>query len=611
MIANQSKQGCAMPLYVRLLLSFLIAILVPSLFVGIFSYQQVSKAIEDEVSSSVKQTIHQVNLNLDTHLRQAVELSTVVYINLAVQRILSRQSPASYADLQDDVRELREDLVNVTRYQELYTVRLYYRDIGQFPSGFEVEELQNISLLKDSSINPDALANNNGMKWTTDQVPQARAGSESRVTLAREVRNMSDESFLGVMTISLPERKLWDIIKDVKIGDSGFVFIINESGKVVSHHNKELLGENLSSKEYVSKIMGNDAGDFLADLDGEQYLFVFQTIEGTPWKLVGFNNTKELWSKVDAIRVATILIALVCFGLAILYSIYTSGWLAKRVGNLIKAMRKIENGELGTQLKNRRRSADEITQLYSHFNRMSSELKQHVETIELTNAKIRKAELKALQQQINPHFLYNTLDSINWMAATRYRATDISIMVTSLANLFRLSLNMSNEMTSVQREIEHVRCYVTIQKVRFDNEFDLQVDIEEGLENTGVIKLILQPLVENAIIHGFEGIDYPGLIHIKVRRQGYILIIDVRDNGIGCDTEYLNRLLEEEDPASPERTGYGLYNVNERIRLYYGPPYGLHYKRIDSGESGTHVQVSLLWPSEEKGESYDQDADSG
>ncbi|GBF75668.1 histidine kinase [Paenibacillus sp. 598K] len=581
-----------MSLFKRLLFSFLLAILVPALLVGVFSFHRVSQAIEDEVSHSVRQTVQLVNQNIGTHISQAVELSTVVYINPAVQRMMGRQTAATWEQLQDDVQELREDLANVTRYQEMYTVRLFYPDRGQFPSGFEMAELRPLDLLEDTAAYRALLRSPGGMLWTSEPLLPQLMRDEPYVTLLRLVRDKENLTELGVMTVSMPERKLWGIVDDVKFGQAGFVFLMDNDGKVVSHHDKSLLGEDLSGKPYASAILGQTAGDFMAKVDGEEYLFVYQTIEGTPWKLVGFHNARELRNTVTVVRNATIIIALLCFGIAIVYSIYTSGWFARRIGHLIQAMRKLERGQLGTQVVLEGRNRDEISQLYTHFNRMSDELQQQLETIHATSKKMREAELKALQHQINPHFLYNTLDSINWMAATRYKAMDISRMVTSLATLFRLSLNKSHEMTTVSHELQHVDCYVAIQKIRFGNEFELKVQLAPGTERLGMLKLLLQPLVENAILHGFRELDDPGLITIDVSVDGDYLLLDVEDNGVGCDGEAMNERLRQATGA--EGQGYGLHNVNERIKLYYGEACGLTFTVPRHGARGTRIQVRLL-----------------
>ncbi|MBD2846304.1 sensor histidine kinase [Paenibacillus sp. IB182496] len=586
-----------MPLYARLLLSFLVAILVPAALVGLFSYRKVSEAIEEEVSGSVRQTIAQANRNLSLRFAQGEELSTIVYVNSDVQRILSRQTPATWAQLQDDVRELRAILSNLTGYRQSYRIRLYYRDVGQFPDSMDVAELQALSLLDEAPGYREAMQRDAGMQWSAASMPPD-AGGEPEVTLFRRLRSMADERELGAIAVSLPERSIWEVVGDVRIGKTGFVFLMDERGRIVSHHNKTLLGRDYSAKPYAARIMEGEGGDFRTTVGGRSHLFVYETIAGTPWKLVGFVPTGELRERIAGIKVAAIISALVGFGLAILYSIYISGRLARRIGTLTKAMRRLESGNLGTQLRLGSGRTDEITQLYGHFNRMSAELQAQVVTIHTTNEKMRAAELKALQHQINPHFLYNTLDAINWMAATRYNARDISTMVTALAQLFRLSLNKANELTTVAHELEHVRCYVTIQQVRFDSAFKQEVTVESGLERAPMIKLILQPLVENAIQHGFADLDEPGRIAIGVRRHGHELRIDVTDNGTGCDAARLNAMLDGAEPfAAQERGGYGLHNVNERIKLYAGSAYGLRfYSGEGGGTSGTRVQVRLpLW----------------
>lgn len=579
-------QQYSMPLFTRLLVSFLIAILVPSLLVGIISYRMVDSTIDEEVSGSVKQTIRQAAKNIVSHMSKAAEISDSIYINPAVQRVMGAGSQISFMDYEESMKEIQY----LTNNSSPYRVRLFYRETGQYPAVFGAMGLQSEAMLKRLSSYGNVRNAHKGMYWTTETIDRGTSNIGSEMTLIREIRSLITGDYLGMMTVSLSESAVWDIVKDVQIGDTGFVFLIDGAGKVISHYNKELLSQDLSAKLYIQRIINSPEGKFTESVRDENYLFVYQAMEATDWKIIGFVRTKELKSKINYIKVATISIGLFCFGLAILYSIYISGWFAKRVGNLIKAMKKMERGDFNIRLRTDK-PVDEISELYKQFNIMSAEIKRLIEQIHTTNQRKRSAELKALQSQINPHFLYNTLDSINWMAASRYKANDISLMVTSLANLFRLSLNRSRDIISIKNEIEQVKSYIAIQKIRFDHLFDVIYEVDPAIEDCPVIKLILQPLVENSIIHGFANVDYQGRIAIRAWKSGPYLWFEVADNGVGCDIGKMNGALQA-DSSTDMEGGYGVRNVQERIKLYYGSAYGINFDHR-GGEPGTIVRIML------------------
>jgi two-component system sensor histidine kinase YesM len=198
-----------------------------------------------------------------------------------------------------------------------------------------------------------------------------------------------------------------------------------------------------------------------------------------------------------------------------------------------------------------------------------------------------------LQAQINPHFLYNTLDSINWLAIAA-GADEISLMVNSLANFLRFSLNKGREFISIANELEQVRSYITIQKFRFKNKFDVIYKIDKEVLPYTIIKLTLQPLVENAINHGFDGIDYKGLIEIKACKDHEYIHFQVTDNGKGADIDSLNKMLFDGGGEVVNDMGYGIRNVNERLKLYFGEDCGLYFEDSQYGGITASIKVRAV-----------------
>lgn len=260
---------------------------------------------------------------------------------------------------------------------------------------------------------------------------------------------------------------------------------------------------------------------------------------------------------------------------SILISIFFASSVVRPVRKLQELMTKVEGGNLDIHYDYT--GCDEIAQLGKSFNSMILKIKELISKVYMEQMDKRKAELEVLQSQIKPHFLYNTLDTIQWKAI-EHNAFEVADMITALSNLFRISISKGEEVISLEEEIEHVRSYLFIQRIRYQDTLDYQVEYEESLKECKVLKLIIQPVVENAIYHGIKNRRGKGFISIKISQEKKLIVIQIVDNGIGIKEE---RLAEIKSYLNGERKkggsiGYGLYNVNERIRLEYGLEYGIN-----------------------------------
>jgi len=372
----------------------------------------------------------------------------------------------------------------------------------------------------------------------------------------------------------------------------GSTYILNRNNEVIySSDLQDLHSENIQKmnstlaqlnleKESVTKEI---------EIDGGKYLLASMTVDINDWKIVQIISYENIYSKVDVMeKTMTIAIAVFVF-LSAVFSVVITLWISKPIDKMKKTMKIIERGNFDVRINDI--SDDELGELSKNFNVMISKIQQLTKNEQKNQEKLRKAELNALQAQINPHFLYNTLESIKWMSRMN-RISKVEEMIDALSTLFRISLSKGRIFITIQEEITHVEKYIQIQKIRYDRIMDYSIDIPENLYPYQTVKIILQPLVENAIYHGIKEKGEPGHISITARETEAEVIFCVQDTGIGMTEKKLKELQEmmgkgiAYDPKS-----YGIINVQERIQMHYGPEYGLHFESV-YGE-GTKVFVTI------------------
>jgi two-component system sensor histidine kinase YesM len=294
---------------------------------------------------------------------------------------------------------------------------------------------------------------------------------------------------------------------------------------------------------------------------------------------------KELISQVNVVRNMTVIVILLASAFAFIITYLISSKITTPIKKLTRLMQKVEEGNLNVVASVERK--DEIGALGRSFNSMISELKTLIEEVYKNQISRKEAELRALQAQINPHFLYNTLDVIYWTARIE-GAPKTGEIVNALAKLFRLALNKGDEITTVEKEVEHLQSYLIIQKMRYTEEPEIIVQVAPSIYPCKTIKLILQPLVENALIHGIGELEEKGIIKVTGNIVGEDILFEIADNGVGMEAERIKEIFEGN---TEEKKGYGIKNVDERIKLYFGDKYGIKiYSEIGKG---TKVEVRI------------------
>jgi len=393
---------------------------------------------------------------------------------------------------------------------------------------------------------------------------------------------------VAVLLIDLNYRLIEDLCTNVSLGKRGYVFIVDSAGNLVFHPRQQVVYSGLK-REHVEEVLSSNMSEFEVNDHEGLKLYSIIALQKAGWKVIGVSYPEELG--VDRRSLGRVYTAwgILFLSLTILFSFIISLQIARPIKLLRNTIKVVEQGNFDIQAKIER--SDEIGELGKDFNIMVQKIKELLQLIIEEQQNKRKSELKALQAQINPHFLYNTLDSVIWMAEDRQHQQVIE-MAAALAKLFRISISGGREIISIGEEVEHVRQYLIIQKMRYKDRLDYEICVPEDLFPYRTVKIILQPLVENAIYHGIKNSPSPGKIIIDGSICYNGIELKVKDNGVGMSAEVLARIMEDtQGERAFVRRGVGVRNVDERIKLYFGKNYGIQF--FSSEGEGTEVRIRL------------------
>ena len=418
------------------------------------------------------------------------------------------------------------------------------------------------------------------------------------ISLSREVQSYENGTFRGVILINLNMNKITEICNSFQEQQENFICIINDKGELVyeqQNGRERFAFDEKENRQELNTALGKTKEScFRLNYRGEKYLVTRTDMKTTGWTLVSMVPYKSVMAETMAISGVMILAVAITLIVTLLL-------LNRILTGVVKPLKKLEKYMVQVNPDNMDQrmeilTDDEIGHLSMKFNQMMDRIRNLKEQVIEEQEDKRKYELQALQAQINPHFLYNTLDSIIWMAETN--DSNIVAMTEALAKLFRISLNKGNEEISLERELEHVKNYLIIQSMRYADKFTYEISAEPGVERCRTIKLILQPIVENCIYHGIKKKRGTGKITIRAYRREQTLIIEVSDDGCGMPEEICRKILSDEiESENISGSGIGVKNVNERIQLRFGKKYGLSY----SSEEGVGTTVTYVLPYNEGG----------
>jgi len=595
----------------KLLVMFIGLTLIPLIAVGLIAYLKSFDTIADHSKAASLFIADELARSIDIQFQETRRLLELEN-NSTVRQFLFRQTD-SYADAKQILQtfNLYRDTYTYENVLNISMVNLYGRGISERRGVFSLNQnpLRNPhftylmehpeDVLIIPAANSSPLDRLDGFTYPDDNLISVMATIKQRIT----------HEVIGFIVIDLNDSFVRNFLESYTFGQTGIFYVTDAEGHPI--YMPPASEHRLPAMETGTWLAAPK--DSLVTVDAESgisWFVTYTTSQETGWKIIGVAPLAEIVADAFNIRrLIFISVALSILFIAILYFFMTNR-LTRPIQILMRKMRQAAGGNLDAKVHPS--GSDEIAALGSSFNTMIERIKELMERSIREQRLIQMAELRMLQAQINPHFLYNTLDSVIWMAEAGNKEQVIQV-IQALSKFFRISLSKGRELITIWEELEHVRSYLVIQQVRYRDILDYSIEVPKEMYSYLILKMTLQPIVENALYHGIKNKRGRGMIRISGQMQDGAMLITVTDNGAGMSREKLEALTRRYQTASDlelgeelindrDQSGYGLYNVEQRIRLFYGDEYGITIM----SEEGAGTSVTVRIPASTGGMRHEQ-----
>ena len=548
------------------------------LSIAVLSCVKINTVVLDLAKEEIHYSVLQLGENITNKLESYEEISQSVFFNKELMEIITKQ----YNKRRDayDAFMRGRDILNTIKY------------IDPDVSGVSVKVFNDTFLFDGEYFEPadpkamlydELLHNGTGKLWTGSY---KSTGNKYVIAFYKFLYEYKASfQIAGILQIEVPEAVIYDYIK-AEANDKD-IFVLNQNGKVVTASDKTLVGNNVAYLPYIRQVFEHNSGEFIFHADRSESLIVYNTIYNR-WKVVYITDLKSLMADTSKLNRFIILICLTATCGIWLMTRLLAEKLTQRLDQLTEGVRKVGEGDYNNKIA--LTGNDEVGQLAVAYNQMTDKLKYMFEEVYKANITKKQAELWALQAQINPHFLYNVLSSFGWLAWKR-GVPELRTTAMDLARFYRFSLSRGNDIINLKQEIEQVKTYVNIQRMRFEDKVKVVYNIEESLYDYRIMKLTLQPLVENCYNHAMREDESTLNIEVKGYRENDHVILEVIDDGVGMEEEQVIEMLQDGENIYHDGKGYGIANVDARIKLGFGQDYGISINSMP--DAGTIVRILL------------------
>ena len=562
---KNKKNSLLKSLYLSQIFTVVVIILVMTVtMISFFSFVNIyEEATKENVITSSEQAVFQVENTVENYQEDIGNLMNMILSNISEDQKSTDQFFKS-------LFQIKSEVVSVTTYD------MNGQLLNAWSDGKILKKNISDNLSYDKNLSK-------GMQ--TDRLNITKPHVENLfkdyypwvVTISQYKENEKGEKIQVAMDVKFSN--IAKYVDDVGIGQHGYCYIADENGNIIYHPQQQLIYAGLKTEHSTDSSDGTHTES--------NVIYSVKSLERSDWKIVGVCFADEMiTNKVEALAKNLIMIAIGVLFVTIFAGGVFSKLFSKPANDLAKAMQKFENDTDKFVFEPVEGTA-EITSLTESFEHMVLQIQELVEKVRQEEISLRKTELKALQAQINPHFLYNTLDAIAWMCEEE-RHKDAVEMVNALARLFRISISRGHELISIEKEIEHAKSYLKIQNFRYKNQFTYDFEVDDTCLSYLCNKITLQPIIENAIYHGIDRMVDEGLIQIRIFQKDEKIVFEVEDNGVGMTEEQCQEILKKD---AGDKAGIGIKNVNDRIKIYFGEEYGITIR--SELDEGTCVTITM------------------
>lgn len=547
------------------MLCFALLIALPVILMAVFYLSNSKYILEKKSSNYTSDILTELQKNIENTASELDTIFTQVHNNAEIQALLTEISlsvpsggtvPANAKEEMDGI--LRDISYSHPDIESIYLLSYYdhtfFSAIPKITSGISGEDLEAIK------------QNGGDTTWLKC--------SDNIITYGRLMVSLQNVEPLGYLIINLSEDKLFDIYSNISLYKEGSIFITDRGGSILSHGDKSLLGNHVS-QDYMNLILTpSDTSFSLKNIDGQQYYIACQAINNNEWYLFYQISAVDFEHDFITLTQAFFIITLLILTLTLLVSVVLAKSISDPITNLSRTMQQVRNGNF--DIRNDYQSKDEVGILSDNFNAMIENTNELIQTIYQKELLKQEAELRFLKFQINPHFLYNTLETINWISRI-HGVPEAGEIAKALGDLMREGLR-DDDFVPIKDEIKNIENYLLIQQYRYGEKIKITINIDPEISEIKTPKFVLQPIIENALVHGLDSKIDGGNIRIFGGCDGKDILLTVEDDGVGMPEEVRRNLLNENLRKSDDNgkhTHIGILNVHKRLRLYFGPSYGL------------------------------------
>ena len=579
LLTHKNKKTRSMQMTISI--SFTILSVCCMCLLGVMLYQQFTRKAENLTVENSRQLLNQTTINLEDYLRNMRRISDAMYYTVIKNTDIGSES------LEDSMNLLYE-----ANKDKLVSVACYTND-GKLTEASPIATEKPGVDVKSQKWFQDAAGELENFHFSTPHVQNLFDDPSYRyywvVSLSRTVElTRNGNSMLGVLLVDMNYSSIEQLLEKANTDTSGeYVYLMAPDGEIIYHPKQNLIHMGLY-EENNTEAAGYEDTTVKENFHGEKRLVTVKTISYTGWKLISVVPMKSFSMGMTGMRNLVVLLGAETVLTVVILIQMVSARISKPLRRLNDSVKEWEAGNMNPDIYIG--GSMEVEHLGKTLRSTVAQIRQLMDDIVVEQEEKRKSELDALQSQINPHFLYNTLDSIVWMI-TGERYDDAVFMITQLASLFRISLSKGKTVIKIEDEVKHARNYMNIQKIRYKNSFEVDFQIEEDILDGCIVKLVLQPLLENAIYYGMEFMDGEGEIHVRGYRKDKDVYLEVEDNGLGMPEEEAAELLNGKERPHKHGSGVGLVNVHSRLKLRFGEAYGLVIHSCP--DEGMMVQIHI------------------
>jgi len=603
----------------KILILFCLVTTIIATLLGLYSLNISKKNIINKVSALNISVNNQLNSQVNFLLRDITDISTNICIDKNVQSLLSDQtgSMQTRQDLFLTANSSLSFVTNIIASKSYISFFVLYSKLDD-PVYYEFTDMsigaKGFRQIQESGLYQSALAQYGSP--LSFHLPKGenvfiQRSTYAKVGICRIVKNFTSNEPIGFLVIGFNESTLRSLCQSNLKEEDEAITVLDETGAVVSQAGTVFSANSDQAQAFYQSVLDEREGYAIKSIGNADYLISYATMSNG-WKSFYAVPMVSLIKEINSINSFTIVLVLACLALSVPLITLILNYLASPLTALLKSMKRFQQGNFNESVAFRYN--DEIGQLADGYNNMVKNIKQLIDQVYVLQIREREAELNALQAQINPHFLYNTLDAIFWKAQLN-NEQEISEMVCSLSRLFRLSLNRGERLTSVANEAEMLSHYLLLQKMRMKEKLQYSIQINDDIMNCMIPKLMLQPFVENAILHGLDGKEEGGCVCVTGGFEADHIKFVIRDDGIGMNTETMNRLFDSEAwktaTGNAGTSAYAVGNVNERLKIMFKDQYDLNIEsEVNIGTTIT-LRIPLAPIAESKEVSHDSTIDRG